>query len=356
MKRFLAITCAILLLAALASGCKKESALVLATEPEETSENLWTFATLPETETEPVEPTDEESPQDESGAASTTKTNIPVLSGNASATTRTTTAASTTSTTKSSSSSSSATTTTRPAGGAISISSKEEALRAFNSAVQQVTGGKAGFAKSHLITSQDWAFDQGFLESVNIPFVGAEMISQQLSGVLNTALGKGLRTSTAGKGSANSLISASAFTMADMKDVTWSGGGQQWTVTLSVKDGETRQKKGGSLTGSSPIDKGPLSLAANSPGLYDHMNAGHVFSLVKTSFSFVNVEPIDISESTSQVVFTAKLDAQGRLTELKATFRQTINLNEIKVLNGLQSYKDNKGSSSVTVTYDSFVY
>jgi len=209
-----------------------------------------------------------------------------------------------------------------------------------------------------MITAQNWAFDQGFLDSLTIPGLGSILDpNDYLSGALNTALGKGMRTATASKGSGNSLITASAFTMADMKDVAYSGSaGGQWTITMTVKDGETRQRKGGSLTGSSPIDKGPLGQATGSGNIHDHMDANKIFALVKSSFSIVSVEPIDITESTSQVKFVAKLDSQGRLTELKVTFNQTINLREIQVLGGLQSYKDNKGSSSVTVTYDGFVY
>jgi len=354
MKRIVAILCAALLLTALASGCKKDEPAVVLVTDEETTVELWTYPTLPEEETEPVEPTDAEPEQAEPTAASTTTTRttttskVPVLSGNASASTPTTTTSAATTTT-----------TTRQNANAISINSREDALGAFNSAVQKATGGKAGFAKSHLITAQDWTFDQAFLDT--LPSLGGLIDpGATLSSTLNAALGKGMRTATATKGSANSLLTASAFTMADMKDVTWSASSGVTTVTLSVKDGETRQEKrlfgNNRSTGASPIDKGPLGMATGSAGLYDHMDADKIFGLVKSSFSIVNAEPIDIQESTSQVKFVAKLDGQGRLIELKATFNQTINLKDIRILNGAQAFRDNKSSSTVTVTYDNFMY
>jgi len=344
MKRIIAILSAALLLAALAAGCKDEPASVVVTEPEETTAELWTYPTLPETETALVEPTDEEL-QETAATTTTTRTTttsrIPVLSGSA-ASTATTTRSTTT-------------TTTRRAGNAITIGSKEEALCAFNSAVQNVTGGKAGFAKSHLVSAGDWDFDQALRDAAALPGLGSLVdTNAYLSRALNDALQKGAPTATAQKGSANSLIKNSTLTMGDLKDVSYTGStGGRWTITLSVKDGETRQKKGGGRTGSSPIDKGPLGLATGS--LYDHMDAEKIFALV-SSLSVLSITPVDISESTSQVKFVATLDAEGRLVELKATFNQSINLRDITILGGMQSYKNNTGSSSVTVTYDGFVY
>jgi hypothetical protein len=289
-----------------------------------------------------VEPTDAD-PQEAAATMPTTKTTtttkttktttLPVLSGSGSST-KTTTA------------------TTKRAGSAISINSKEEALGAFNSAVQKVTGGKAGFAKSHLVTSRDWDFDQALGNAPAIPGIGEIDPSR----ILNDALNKGPTTATAQKGSGNSLIRGSSLAMGDMKDVTYTGSaGATWTITMTVKDGETRRKKGGGLTGSAPVDRGPLSLATGG-SLSDHMDADKIFALVKDSFSIVGVEPIDISESTTQAKFVASLDAEGRLTELRVTFNQTINLRDIAVLGGLQSFKDGTGSSAVTITYDGFVY
>ena len=351
MKRIIAILCAAMLLAALTFGCKKDEPAALMTE-EDTTE--WVYPTLPETETEFVEPTDAEPGQDETASTTraTTSSSIPVLSGGASSTRPPARGAVTSTPT-------STTTATRAPGNAISINSKEAALSAFNTAVQKAVSGKAGFAKSHMITSQNWAFDPAFTDSLTIPGLSSFFDpNEYLSAALNTALGKGMRTATANKGSGNSLLTNSSFTMADLKDVTYTGsaGGQQWIVTLLVKDGETRQRRTGGPTGSSPIDKGPLGLATGSAGLYDHMAADKVFSLVKSSFAIVNAEPIDISESTCQVKFVAKLDSEGRLVELQAAFNQTINLREITVLNGMQSFTNNQGSSAVTVTYDGFVH
>jgi len=350
MKRIVAILCASLLLMALAFGCNSEPAAVQLPDPTDSYE--WTAPTLPETETEPVEPTDANplETKTETTTKKTTTTTAATLSGSASST-KTTTTAKTTTTQKD---------TTKYYANGITIDSKDAALSAFNAAAKKAVDSKAGFNKSHLITAQDWVFDQEFLDVIP-SFGGLIDPNASLSSLLNGALGKGMRTATAKKGESNSLIRASSLSMGDVKDVTYTGSASSgYTVTVTVKDGETRQEKrlfgNNRSTGSSPIDSGPLNQATSGGGLYDHMDADKIFALVKSAFTAVNVEPHDISESTSQVKFVAKLDGQGRLIELKATYNQTINLRDIRILNGLQSYKDNKGSSTVTVTYDAFVY
>ena len=368
MKRMTAILCAALLLAALAFGCgKKDPAAVQLPDP--TDGYGWmTTETTTEPETESEENTGEEETLPEgvytsivyltsapttAKASTTTTTKVPVLSGNATTTTKapgTSTTTTTTTTTKGA---------TQSYANGINISSKDEALSRFNAAVKRAIDGKAGFAKSHMITYKDWAFDEGLLDGL------PDMIKMfnptaYLSDALNTALGKGVRSATVHKGDSTNLIRNSQFTMGDLKDVTYAGKqGGEWTVTVLVKDGQTRQEKrllSSGISGNSPIDKGPLHMATGDGNLYDHMSADRVFSLVKSSLSFINADPIDISESTSQVKFVARIDGEGKLISLQATYNQTINLKEIRILNGMDSYKDNTGSSSVTVTYDEFVY
>ena len=380
MRRMTVILCAALLLAALAFGCgKKDPAAVQLPDPSDGYGWMTTAETTTGTQTEPEEATGEEETLPEGvytsivylTSAPTTQPGVttakpPVLSGNASATTKApgNTTIPSVSTTKPPATNAPATTTTTKPGATqyypngINIAGKDEALSRFNAAVKRVIDGKAGFAKSHMITYKDWTFDQGLLDGLP-DVIKLFNPTQYLSDALNTALGKGIRSASVYKGDSSSLLKSSTLTMGDLKDVTYSGSaGGEWTVTLLVNDGQTRQEKrlfgNNKSSGTSPIDKGPLGLAAAS--IYDHMDADKVFGLIKDSFSFLNVEPIDVQENTSQVQFVAKLDGQGRFIELRATYNQTINLKDIRVLNGMQSYKDNKGSSAVTVTFDSFVY
>ena len=377
MKRITAIASAALLLAALAFGCGKDPAAVQLPDP--TDDNGWMTQpwTTTETETETEETTEAEETLPEGvytsivylTAAPTTKPGAttskpPALSGNATTTkapSNTTIASATTARTTTTTT----TTTKAPSNGptqyypnGISIASKDDALAKFNAAVKRVLDSKAGFGKSHMITYKDWAFDPALL--AGLPGAGFIDVSSYISGPLNEALGKGVRSATVHKGDGTNLMRNSQFAMGDLKDVTYSGSqGREWTVTVLVKDGETRQEKrlfGSGITGNSPIDKGPLHMATGDGNLYDHMSADRVFSLVKSGLSFINADPIDISESTSQVKFVAKIDGEGKLVYLQATYNQTINLKEIRILNGADNYKDNTGSSTVTVTFDEFVY
>ena len=366
MKRIYAMFGAALLLMGLAFGCGGQPASAPAAETT-TEDYGWLSQLSEQTVTEPVEPTDADPlapetytsivyltypPSTKPGAATTTKAST--AGGNTVTSTKTTASAATT--TKISTTT---TGSTKYYANGISIASKDAALSAFNAAVKKVIDSKAGFMKRHLITYKDWAFDQALLDGIP-SFGGLFDPASYISGPLNKALGNGTHSATGHKGDSNSLIKNSSFSMGDLKDVTYSGkAGGEWTVTLLVNDGSTRQEKrlfGSGISGNSPIDKGPLNQATGDGGIYDHMSADKVFSLVKSSLSFINADPIDISESTSQVKFTARLDGEGKLVELKATYNQTINLKEIKILNGMDTYKDNTGSSTVTVTYDTFVY
>ncbi|MDR0344450.1 MAG: hypothetical protein LBI49_15320 [Nocardiopsaceae bacterium] len=63
---------------------------------------------------------------------------------------------------------------------------------------------------------------------------------------------------------------------------------------------------------------------------------------------------IDLGIATAHTVRV--LDGEGNLVSLTATYNQQINLAEIRILNGVTSYKDNVGSGSVKITYDTFDY
>ncbi|MDR2753678.1 MAG: hypothetical protein LBB50_05165 [Oscillospiraceae bacterium] len=262
------------------------------------------------------------------------------------------------------------TTTTKYYANPITIGSNDEALRAFNSAVSGVINQKVGFNKSYKVTYKDWNFDPSLtnLENWGIPANMDALIRMYvgdpdtyLSTQLNAMLGKGVQAATAHKGDSTNLIKASTWGMGDLKSVSYAGAkGSDWTVTLNVNDGNTRQEKkflSSGISGNSPIDKGPLNVATDVGAIvYDHMSAERVFGMVKSQLSFISADPIDISEATSQVKFTAKFDGEGKFISITASYNQVITIKEIKILNGSTSYKDNTGSATVTVTYDSFDY
>ena len=385
-QKLVAVILAMLLLAALAAACGSKPTSVdgYQTDPPETGTSAysttdpWDSFTEDETgeTTEPgvltsivyIYPTDPTAATTKSNGNQNQTTKPPAT--NQGTTTRTNTTTSTTrpptATTRPTviTTTRPPTTTARPTTGnyanPITITSKDGALAAVNSAVQKVISNKVGFGKSHMITYKDWSYDPALLEG--IPTVGLGNIFDPetwMNTALNGALSKGVRSATQHKGESTVLIKNPTWTMADLKDVTYSGmTNGNWTITITVKDGSTRQEKrlfGSGTSGDSPIDRGPLHMATGDGGIYDHMRADYIFSMVK-KITVINADPIDISETTTQVKFVAVLDGGGNFVSLTATYNQQINLAEIKILNGVQSYKDNVGSGSVTVTYDEFDY
>jgi hypothetical protein len=243
-------------------------------------------------------------------------------------------------------------TTTKPATEA----SGNAALAAFQAAIDNVLKTRAGFNKTHKIYYNNWTYDGDLTDSLNIlPFIDSKAY---MTDALNTALSNGLRTSAQQKGKSTQLLKESRFTMADLQSVTESSANGARTITLLVKDGETRQQKkqfGSGATGNSPIDKGPLYHSAiEEIEVYDHLNAEQIFAIVKDNLGAVSADPIDVTESTSRVKFVAKLDSTGALQSLQVTYHQLINLKEINIL--MTSYKDNKGSSAVTIEFNQFKY
>ena len=269
--------------------------------------------------------------------------------------TTTTTAKTTTTTAKAATASTTKSTTTTQTPGSLSIASKDAALQAFNSAVGKAVSGRAGFSKSHMITYQGWKYDPGLFNDLNIPLVGDA--ASYISGMLNTALNNGVRTASNQKGSASGLISNSTLAMADMRDVTYAKSGSDWTVTLFVKSGETRrQKSNANHTGTAPLAKSLLNQAINDGTVYDHMDAGRIFNLIRDRLSLIQADPLDVSESTTNTKIVAVLNAGGQLKSCAVTYDQTINIRAIKFLAGTQTFRDNTGSSSVTIKYDAFLY
>lgn len=355
MKRIIAILGAVMLLALAAFGCGSKEPAMVQLPDDGTNTTAWQPPELSETETEPAEPTDPE-PTTQAGVI----TSIVYLSP--------TTTKAPGSTAKPSPGSSKtnppATTTKKPTSSTkyfangITINSKESALSYFNAAVKKTLDKKAGFSKSHKVVYKDWTFDQDLLDSFTLPGLGSYVDpSTYLSGALNNALGKGVTTATAHQGDSHSLMKNSTLTMANLKDIVYSGStGGNWTITLTVVNGDTRKTKSGGASGSAPIDKGPLHMATGDGGIYDHMSGEQIFDIIKKQLTIINADPIDISESTTQTKFIATLDGEGKLIGLTASYNQTINLNQIKILNGASTYEDNTGSATVTITYDTFVY
>jgi hypothetical protein len=320
----------------------------LETEPETPPE-------LDETEAPTALPTDAP-PTAANSTKAATSTSKASTASKTTVTTKTTAKTSTKATTTTTKKSTT-TTTTKHYDNPISINSQAEALSVFNKAVKTVVDQKAGFSKSHTLSYKDWNLDPGLTEGLpSIPLIGD--VTAYFESMLSSALNQGVNSATAHKGDTTQLIRASTWGTGDMKSVNYSPNGSDWVITLEVKDGSTRQQKkllSSGISGNSPIDSGPLHMATGDYAIYDHMRADRIFSLIKDQMSIFSVDPIDISESTSQIKFVANIDGEGKLTRLTASFNQTVTLAEISILIG-NTYKNSTGSASVKVTFSDFVY
>ncbi|MCL2105707.1 MAG: hypothetical protein FWH26_01380 [Oscillospiraceae bacterium] len=328
----------------------------------ETGETQPRTETETETESETDEPTENNQAANATNATNATTTKAPAGSGAQTQTKTPTTKAPTTKapTTK-------APTTAKPTtnnqvfANPISINNKDQAFAAFNDSVRTVISKKPAMIKSHAVTWDNWLYTEETLEGLNLGGIGSLLgdPSKYLAKLTSDALLNGTRTSSAQKGDSNTqMIKACTWTMSDMKDVVYSRDGSDWIITLTVKDGSTRQQQkllSAPVSGSSPIDKGPLNYASNN--IYDHNSADKVFALLNNNLVLGSIfKPIDISEETRQTKFVARLDGEGKLTNLVCTYHQTILLTEIQVPLANKTYRDNMGSGSVRIHYTDFSY
>jgi len=248
----------------------------------------------------------------------------------------------------------------------INITSNEQALSRFNDTVGRVISGRAGFAKSHLVTYTGWQYDPAMLDLANwgLPPQLAIAIGDPtalLSSTLEQALDRGANTASQTKGTQSVMIKNSTLAMGDLSSVSFTRSGSDWIITLNVVNGETRQTKallGTRFTGSAPIQKGPIHQAMDfGPVIHDHMSADRAFNWVRDTFSMgllgmLGADPIEVREQTTNARYVMTLDGGGNLKRLQCSYDQVLHIVEINFLG--RTFRDNRISTRVTINYDNF--
>ena len=232
----------------------------------------------------------------------------------------------------------------------------KEALDLFNTATQKAVDARAGYSKRRYtkITELDFGVFSRIPGLKNV-------VADAVYGFFDVGEGgEGVYEVTVAKGQSSSYLRASKWTMDDIAGAKAEPDGQGgYTVTITVKDGSTRWRGGGRSdagtgTAASYIDRGPLCYGTDDSTDYDHKTAANFYYTINHAESdFGKPSTQDIGETTSNIQVEAKIDAQGRLTNLKGGMDMIVNVYHVTFVITL---RDKYGKGYGTLEYKDFRY
>ena len=205
----------------------------------------------------------------------------------------------------------------------------------YNTATAKVAAKKAPFSKSR--TTVEKTYEAG------LPLKASK-------GLVNKFMGVGdenkftKSVTSADAESYHKYFQASKLTASDVTKATCTKSGNNYTITLNIKNGSS-SVKGGKVVSSnnSPLDRSGLACGDKDKDYWDHKTAENVMSAISDVAGSAN-----ISESYSNAVITAVVNAStGNLVSLTAKFDFKFELSNIMGSSG-------KSTASSTVSMTGF--
>lgn len=189
----------------------------------------------------------------------------------------------------------------------------------YNTATAKVASKKAAFNKTRSTTEK--SFDAGIalrsMKSIVYKFMGvgdSNKFSKQVT--------------SADAGSYHKYFKASKLTASDVTGATCVKNGNNYTITLKIKNGSSTVK-GGKVVSSnnSPLDRSGLACGDKDKDYWDHKTAENVMSAIS---EVPGCGGANISESYSNAVITAVVNAStGNLVSLNAKFNFRFELSSV---------------------------
>jgi hypothetical protein len=339
MKKIIALVLVLLLVATLFAACGKPITPVDATTAPKSTSATEPIVTDPtEPMSEPTLATPSETAQSTTSAATTAMITT---------TERSTTTAAATTTVK------------------VNEALKDKAaIDLFNSAVKKAVSGKAGFQKHRNGNVSLDLSSFGVLKSFGL--------EKAINDYLHVSGGQLSDTNrNEAKGSSSNEIKESSLSMTQVKSakaIPSPDGG--YSITLELKDGSTTWSgqggrtydpakdngdpgKGNPANGLAPLDYGPVYIGDNNNGDYDHKRPqGFYYKINNAGVPGLTVK--NIQEETTNASYTAKVDAQGRVTEIKLHYNLQVTISEMKF--ALTSFSPASGGGSVDIIWSNFSY
>ena len=221
--------------------------------------------------------------------------------------------------------------TTPDAGADSNVpSSKADIVKCYNDAINKVVSSKAGFKKMRETKMHN--LDGGAL--LNIPIV-VEMV--------NDFLGVGTEPWDNKKGEQNNLSKAS-LTEADVTNATCVDKNGIYTITLTLKDGNS-SAKAGSNSDTSPLQRAGVFAGKGDKKAYDYKNSENIHTAIN---GVDNCTAESAVEKVTGTKITAVIDSKtGKLQSLTATWNWYVELTKVKYT--FVSINTAKGNATTTV-------
>ena len=205
----------------------------------------------------------------------------------------------------------------------------------YNTATAKVAAKKAPFSKSR--TTVEKTYEAG------LPLKASK-------GLVNKFMGVGddnkftKSVTSADADSYHKYFQASKLTASDVTNATCTKSGNNYTITLNIKNGSSSVKNGKVVSSNnSPLDRSGLACGDKDKDYWDHKTAENVMSAISDVAGSAN-----ISESYSNAVITAVVNAStGNLVSLTAKFDFKFELSNIMGSSG-------KSTASSTVSMTGF--
>lgn len=226
-----------------------------------------------------------------------------------------------------------ATDATTPAGdnaGAKAPSSKADITNYYNAAINKVVSSKAGFKKSRQTVMHN--LDGGALLKI-----------QLVVDMVNDFLGVGTTQWDNKKGQQTNLSKAS-LTEADVAQASCADNNGTYTITLTLKDGESSANGSGNKD-TSPLQRSGVFAGKGDKKAYDYKNSENIHTAIN---GVENCTAESAIEKVTGAKITAVIDSKtGKLQSLTVTWNWYVELTKVKYT--VVSINSAKGNATTTV-------
>ncbi len=299
-----------------------EADLTEDTSAEDTTDEADTSAEEPSEEDTSVE---EDTAVEDTTVADSTTAKVEKTTKPAATTTKATTTKKATTTAKA--------TTTKKAGTA--PKSQAEILAYYNNATAKAVNAKAGFSKTR--TTKEGSYEAGF-------------VLNQFKGVVYQFMGIGAENAykeTIAKGNADytNYFKKSTLTAADINSATIKTSGNNYVITISIKNGSSSITDGGNFKINAPVAKCGISAGNGDKGYYDHKNAHNIYDAIDDIAGGATIKE---SYSNAKAVMTVNATT-GNIVSLAVTYDVAYDISNVMGSGGT-------ATGSTSINYSNFKY
>ena len=211
-----------------------------------------------------------------------------------------------------------------------------EVVAYYNNAINKVIAEKAGYKKTRVTDMKK--LEGGAL--LDIPVV-VEMV--------NDFLGVGTTEYENKKGKAEFLSKAS-LTVADLTGAKNDVSGDTYTITLTLKNGQSQAVTGGTPSDNTPLQRSGLFVGKGDKKAFDYKSSENIHTAIN---GVENCTAESAKEQVSNAKIVAKINSKtGQMTELTVTWDWSVQLTKVKYL--VASVKTADGTATSTVKVSNF--